>query len=217
MYTNLKIIFNLTVVILILTVNGCSNSPKKTSSTQTIGAYQVTDETVYDTSTDLTWSRCPVGMKLEDSICQGTPELFTFDEAKIIAKNSNLAGYNDWHLPSYKIEKLYAGKNASVRSNVRTAIPLKCMGEKTEATVTTESSFLDGSRAAPKSTQTQTIIRGEEKCDFWIKNGSIADVVEAYIGRDPSKADVINSDLINISKPRNHDLKRAVMLVRGKD
>ena len=61
------------------------------------------DRTVTDTTTDLMWQRCPLG--LSGSSCEtGTAKSMNWDEALVAAEESNHSGYSDWRLPS--IEEL---------------------------------------------------------------------------------------------------------------
>lgn len=64
------------------------------------------DGTVSDTVTGLMWARCPSGKTWNGSSCQGNAAHLTWYQHIEAANNSQLAGYNDWRLPS--IKELYS-------------------------------------------------------------------------------------------------------------
>lgn len=58
------------------------------------------DGTVLHTNTGLMWKRCVEG--LSGSSCQTGGRIYKkWEDALILAKNSNFAGYSDWRLPSW--------------------------------------------------------------------------------------------------------------------
>ncbi len=59
------------------------------------------DGTITDKVTNLVWKRCSEG--LSGSVCdQGTPAIFTWQEALKVAADSSFAGKKDWRLPDIK-------------------------------------------------------------------------------------------------------------------
>jgi hypothetical protein len=55
----------------------------------------------HDSSTGLTWSLCRVGETWSGSSCEGTPTQLDWVHALFSARDSRLAGYDDWRVPSF--------------------------------------------------------------------------------------------------------------------
>jgi hypothetical protein len=61
-----------------------------------VSRFEVHGETVYDKSTDLTWTRCSYGQQwTEDADCSGSVKLLDWDSAMRL----HLQGDADWRLP----------------------------------------------------------------------------------------------------------------------
>lgn len=75
---------------------------KPTEKPASADRYEIHGGTVYDKTTDLTWSRCNVGKtwSKKKKACVGTAKEFTFDDAQKLAKDG-------WRLPTKdELEKL---------------------------------------------------------------------------------------------------------------
>ncbi len=60
-----------------------------------------------DPNSKLIWSRCSLGQAWTGRECTGTPEQLTWKDAKEAAKNVQIAGKNDWRLPTlYELKSL---------------------------------------------------------------------------------------------------------------
>lgn len=59
------------------------------------------DGTISDTSTNLMWQKCQIGLS-EDDCSVGSDVLHTWFEALTEASTNTLAGYDDWRLPNHK-------------------------------------------------------------------------------------------------------------------
>ncbi|MDO6762553.1 DUF1566 domain-containing protein [Agarivorans sp. 1_MG-2023] len=60
------------------------------------------DQTVSDLSTHLMWARCTIGRTWDGTTCNGIAEERNWQQAVENARDSSLAGYNDWRLPNIK-------------------------------------------------------------------------------------------------------------------
>ena len=201
------------IVSLVLLLSACASPnvksiPVANTDTTTVGAYQVTNEVA--TLSGLTWSRCPLGMTVEDSKCQGVVKRYTLDEAKAAAQDSDLAGYNDWRLPtSDDIRHFYFTPDRYKNPDIKTAIPVDCKGKET--TVTSEITKFELGKEPKESTETHKELVGEKECKFWIgKSRNIFDVFTQVYNLAPNTEGQIPA------KIASKDSKMTVMLVRGK-
>ncbi len=90
-----------------------AKSIKQTLDNATTTRFNVNEGEVFDEKTQLTWSRCSVGVTWKQGVgCVGSPKLMSLDEAKHFAKKLG----NGWRVPT--IDELCSileprrGKNA---------------------------------------------------------------------------------------------------------
>lgn len=106
-----KIIIN---TLLSLSALACSELPKSTQMGQTIGRFQVQDNVVTDTRSNLMWTRCLLGAAWNGTTCEGKAASYGWQQAQELAKNSNYADFNDWRIPTFEELKSLADKETAV-------------------------------------------------------------------------------------------------------
>jgi hypothetical protein len=112
---NYKIVIS---TLLSLSTLACSELPKSTqAAVETIDRFQVQNEIVTDTRSNLMWSRCLLGATWNGSTCEGKATSYGLQEAQNIAKTSNYGGFNDWRIPTLEELKTLADKETE------TAVP----------------------------------------------------------------------------------------------
>lgn len=78
------------------------------------------DGTVTDSISSLIWMRCLLGQSIEHNKCTGTPNTYTWENAKLIRHRH--AGYEDWRLPTVdELESIFGSQ--SDRSENKAAFP----------------------------------------------------------------------------------------------
>ncbi|WP_404341103.1 DUF1566 domain-containing protein [Pseudoalteromonas mariniglutinosa] len=79
----------------------CYELPSTTPTTR----FTINDNgTVSDSKTGLMWQRCSFGQtyNLDIDGCEGNVQQLTWQEALRGAENSEMAGFDDWHVPNIK-------------------------------------------------------------------------------------------------------------------
>lgn len=82
----------------------CNSLNPRTASTTPASHFSIQDDgTAVHNSTNLMWSRCPVGQSVgPGGICLGAASLYHWQGALNYAQQSEFAGYSDWRLPNIK-------------------------------------------------------------------------------------------------------------------
>ena len=108
---NYKIILS---TLLSLSTLACSELPTSTPASQTIDRFEVQNEVVVDTRSNLMWSRCLLGETWNGNTCEGKAKSYGWQKAQEVAKNASHAGFNDWRIPTLEELKLLADKETDV-------------------------------------------------------------------------------------------------------
>lgn len=82
----------------------CESQNSRISATTPASQFTINDDgTAVHNTTNLMWSRCPVGQNVgPGDRCLGTAELFHWRGALNHVQQSEFAGYDDWRLPNIK-------------------------------------------------------------------------------------------------------------------
>lgn len=108
--------------VLPLSVTACSMLPASFAQfnpfnpfqpTQTIGRFQLKDNLVVDTSTNLMWTRCLLGASWNGFSCGGVPLLHDWQQAQSLSKTTTSGGFNDWRVPTLDELKSLAEKEVA--------------------------------------------------------------------------------------------------------
>lgn len=99
-YLPIALLFTLSACAL-ASAQTCQSETAIPSTTPTSRFLVHGDNTVTDTATGLMWARCPEGLGGSDCT-DGAAKRFTWEEALSRARDSTLAGYTDWRLPTVK-------------------------------------------------------------------------------------------------------------------
>ena len=79
---------------------GTGSTISRTSAVQPTNLITNSDGTLSVTGSGLTWMRCPLGMTWSGTTCTGTPNTYTWNQAKVLT--SNFAGLSDWRQPNVR-------------------------------------------------------------------------------------------------------------------
>lgn len=108
---NYKIVIS---ALLSLSAMACSELPKSIRIEQTIDRFQVQDNVVTDTRSHLMWTRCLQGASWNGTTCAGKAASYGWQQAQELAKNSTLADFDDWRIPTLEELKALADKETAV-------------------------------------------------------------------------------------------------------
>lgn len=111
---NYKILCNALFPLALL---ACSHTPVSERNTQTIDRFQVQNDVVADTRSQLMWTRCLLGATWNGTTCAGKASSYGWPEAQKMLKTFTYAGYSDWRIPTL------AELKTLVDTETETAVP----------------------------------------------------------------------------------------------
>lgn len=100
-----------------LTLIACSHTAVSERSAQAIDRFQVQDDVVTDTRSQLMWTRCLLGATWNGTTCEGKAASYGWQEAQDRLKTFIYAGYGDWRIPTL------AELKTLVDNETETAVP----------------------------------------------------------------------------------------------
>jgi hypothetical protein len=89
----------------------CSYFPSTAAQTwPMIDHFQIRDNVILDTRSNLMWSRCLLGENWNGITCEGNTAIYNWQQMQAAVKTLNYAGYSDWRVPTLDELKLLADR-----------------------------------------------------------------------------------------------------------
>lgn len=100
--------------LLSLSMSACSQFPTLLQKWPMIDRFQIRDNVIVDTRSDLMWSRCLIGATWNGITCQGTATIYHWQQIQQTVKTINYAGYHDWRIPTLDELKLLTNRETMI-------------------------------------------------------------------------------------------------------
>jgi hypothetical protein len=101
---------------LVLSIVACSPNrpPNNAQVVASADRFQVGDNVVIDSRSNLMWSRCLLGAFWNGMSCAGLPTVYSWTQVQTLVRTIDYAGYNDWRIPTLDELKSLAEQDSVV-------------------------------------------------------------------------------------------------------